>query len=48
MLAAHDDGTCTAGVDPDNDPTDVRLRNDPASLPAILTIAQDNNVTVAT
>jgi hypothetical protein len=35
-------------VDPDNDPADVRSRNDPASLPAILAIAQDNNMTVAT
>jgi hypothetical protein len=35
-------------VDPDTDPADVRGRNDPASLPAILTIAQDNKVTVAT
>ena len=35
-------------VDPDNDPADVRSRNDPASLAAILASAQDNNVTVAT
>jgi hypothetical protein len=35
-------------VDPDNDPADVRAPNDPASLPATLATAQDNNVTVAT
>lgn len=33
---------------PDNDPAYVRPLDDPALLPAILTIAEDNNLTVAT